>query len=150
METALRDIRHALRSLVGDRGFTVTVILTIAVCIAVNTATFAVVNSVLLRPLPVRDARSLVLMSNRYPKAGADTGYNSASADYYDRLGDVHVFSEQALFRTNGRTIEIQGTPQRVTGMQATPSLFRLLITSGRIAIPSVGGCTCRRTSTIS
>lgn len=127
METALRDIRHALRSLVGDRGFTVTVILTIAVCIAVNTATFAVVNSVLLRPLPVRDARSLVLMSNRYPKAGADTGYNSASGDYYDRLRDVHVFSEQALFRTNGRTIEIQGTPQRVTGMQATPSLFRLL-----------------------
>ena len=37
-----------------------------------------------------------------------------------DRLRDVHVFSEQALFRTSGRTIEIQGTPQRVTGMLAT------------------------------
>jgi putative ABC transport system permease protein len=127
MSAFFRDLRHALRSLAGDKGFTVTVVLTIAVCIAANTATFAVVNSVLLRPLPVPDARSIVLMANRYPKAGADFGYNSASGDYFDRLRDVHVFTEQALFRTGGRTIEVQGTPERVTGMTATPSLFRLL-----------------------
>src|ERR1700689_2284114 len=127
MESILRDLRHAIRSLMSDKGFTLTVVLTIAVCIAANTATFAVVNSVLLRPLPVQDARSLVLMANRYPKAGAETGYNSASGDYYDRLRDIHVFSDQALFRTTARTIEIQGTPQRITGMMATPSLFALL-----------------------
>ncbi len=127
MGTALRNLRHAVRSLISDKGFTVTVVLTIAVCIAANTATFAVVNSVLLRPLPVPDARSVLLMANRYPKAGADFGYNSASGDYYDRLRDVHLFSDQALFRTTGRTLDIQGTPQRVTGMMATPSLFRLL-----------------------
>ncbi|MGA3205526.1 MAG: ABC transporter permease [Bryobacteraceae bacterium] len=127
MESILRDLRHAIRSLLSDKGFTLTVVLTIAVCIAANTATFAVVNSVLLRPLPVQDARSLVLMANRYPKAGAETGYNSASGDYYDRLRDIHVFSDQALFRTTARTIEIQGTPQRITGMMATPSLFPLL-----------------------
>jgi predicted permease len=127
MGSVYRELRHAIRSLLGDRGFTLTVILTIAVCIAANTATFAVVNSVLLRPLPVEDARSLVVMANRYPKAGADAGYNSASGDYYDRLRDVSLFSEQALFKTTARTIEIQGTPQRITGMLATPSLFRLL-----------------------
>jgi predicted permease len=130
MESAFRDLRHAIRSLLGDKGFTFTVVLTIAVCIAANTATFAVVNSVLLRPLPIQDARSILLMANRYPKAGADFGYDSASGDYYDRLRDVNVFSEQALFRTTARTIDIQGTPQRVTGMMATPSLFRLLRTS--------------------
>ena len=130
MESAFRDLRHAIRSLLGDKGFTFTVVLTIAVCIAANTATFAVVNSVLLRPLPIQNARSILLMANRYPKAGADFGYNSASGDYYDRLRDVNVFSEQALFRTTARTIDIQGTPQRVTGMMATPSLFRLLRTS--------------------
>ena len=53
MESAFRNLRYAVRSLMGDKGFTVTVVLTIAVCIAANTATFAVVNSVLLRPLPV-------------------------------------------------------------------------------------------------
>ncbi len=127
MGSAFRNLRHAVRSLMGDKGFTITVVLTIAVCIAANTATFAVVSSVLLRPLPLPDARSILLMANRYPRAGADGGYNSASGDYYDRLRDMHVFSEQALFRTTGRTVEIQGTPERVTGMQATPSLFRLL-----------------------
>ena len=74
-------LRHAIRSLVTDKGFTVTVVMTIAVCIAPNTATFAVVNSVLLRPLPLPDSGSILLMANRYPKAGADFGYNSASGD---------------------------------------------------------------------
>jgi predicted permease len=127
MGSTFRNLRHAIRSLMGDKGFTVTVVLTIAVCIAANTATFAVVNSVLLRPLPVPEAGSILVMANRYPKAGADFGYNSAAGDYYDRLRDIRVFSEQALFRTNGQTLEIQGAPERVTGMLATPSLFRLL-----------------------
>src|ERR1700730_9437232 len=112
MGSALRDVRHAFQSLVGDKGFTITVVLTIAVCIAANTATFAVVNSVLLRPLPVPEARSILVVANRYPKAGADFGYNSSTGDYYDRLRDIHVFSEQALFRTTGQTLEIQGTPE--------------------------------------
>src|ERR1700722_10421781 len=127
MGSPFRSLRHAFRSLIGDAGFTITVVLTIAVCIAANTATFAVVNSILLRPLPVPDASAILILSNRYPGAGADSGYNSASGDYYDRLRDLSVFSEQALFRTTGQTLEIQGTPQRVTGMMATPSLFRLL-----------------------
>lgn len=127
MGSLVRSLKHAVRSLARDRGFTATVVLTIAVCIAANTVTFAVVNSVLLRPLPVPGARSILLMANRYPKAGADFGYYSASGDYYDRLRDVRVFTGQALFRTTGRTLEIQGTPERVTAMQATPSLFPLL-----------------------
>ena len=56
---AFQNLRHAVRSLLGDKGFTVTVVVTIAICIAANTATFAVVNSVLLRPLPVPDAGRL-------------------------------------------------------------------------------------------
>src|ERR1700688_1988718 len=108
MGSAFRNLRHAVRSLMQDKGFTITVVLTIAVCIAANTATFAVVNSVLLRPLPVPEARSILLMANRYPKAGADSGYNSAIGDYYDRSRDVHVFSDQALFQVGGRTIDIQ------------------------------------------
>ena len=46
-------------------------------------------NSVFLRPLPVPDARSVLLMANRYPKAGADFGYNSASGDLID--ADFHT-----------------------------------------------------------
>ena len=127
MESLLRDLRLAVRSLLIDKGFTATVLLTIAVCIAANTATFAIVNSVILRPLPVPEAKSILLMANQYPKAGATDTYNSASGDYYDRLRDVHVFSDQALFRVEGRTVEVAGSPERVTAMSGTPSLFPLL-----------------------
>ncbi|HPT29172.1 MAG TPA: hypothetical protein PLZ95_22325, partial [Bryobacteraceae bacterium] len=59
-----------------------TVVLTLAACVAVNTATFAIVNSVLLRPLPIPEASSIVVLSNRYPKAGAGDSTNSSAADY--------------------------------------------------------------------
>ncbi len=127
MDSLLRDIRYSLRSLLKDKGFTTTVILTLAVCIAANTATFAVVYSVLLKPLPVPDSNRIMLMANQYPKAGLSRGTNSGAADYYDRLRDIHVFDEQAMFSNSSRTMEINGVPERVEGVVATPSLFRLL-----------------------
>lgn len=128
MESLFRDVRYGLRSLLRDKGFTLTVLLTLAVCIAANTATFAVVHSVLLKPLPVPDARSIVIMSNLYPKAGsAAGGYHSGVADYYDRLRDVTVLQEQALYRETGPTLDIDGAPSRLDGLIVTPSFFNLL-----------------------
>lgn len=123
----LRDIRYGARSLARDKAFSLTVIVTLAVCIAANSATFTIVNSVLLRPLPVPESESILLMANRYPGAGVTDSNNSAAGDYYDRLRDVSVFSEQAMFDMLGQTVEIGGTPLRIEGMIATPSLFRLL-----------------------
>src|ERR1035438_111771 len=128
MDNLLRDIKYSLRSLLKDKGFTTTVILTLAVCIAANTATFAVVYSVLLKPLPVPESNRILLMANQYPRAMSNAhSTNSGGADYYDRLRDLHVFEEQALFNDSSRTVEINGVPERVLGMAATPSLFRLL-----------------------
>ncbi len=47
-----RDLRHALRALWRDRSFTATTLATLALCLAANAAIFAVVQAVLLRPLP--------------------------------------------------------------------------------------------------
>ncbi len=127
MNYLIRDIRYAMRSLLRDKAFAVTVVLTLAVCIAANSATFAIVNSVLLRPLPVPDADRILLMANRYPGAGAGDSTQSGSGDYYDRLEAVSAFEEQAMFQSSGRTVEIDGAPQRIETMSATPSLFRLL-----------------------
>ena len=120
-------MRFAIRSLLREKSFAFTVVLTLAVCIAANTATFAIVNSVLLRPLPVPDANRILLMSNRYPKAGVVDFYYSSSGDYYDRLAGVSAFQQQALFRFTERAVGINETPEQVRGMAATPSLFRLL-----------------------
>lgn len=127
MEIFLRDIRYGIRSLLRDKGFAATVVLTLLVCVAANTTIFAIVNSVLLRPLPVPDAGAILMMSNRYPKAGVGDLNQSGVADYYDRRRDMSVFEEQAMFDTIGQTADIGGTAERITGMWATPSLFPLL-----------------------
>ena len=94
MEWLVRDIRYSIRSLMRDKGFAATTILTLSVCLAINSAIFAIVNSVLLRPLPVPEANSILLMANQYPGAGVTDSHNSGSGDYYDRLREVPAFQE--------------------------------------------------------
>jgi predicted permease len=122
----LMDVRFALRLLWKDRGFTATAVLTFALCIGANAAIFAVVNSVLLRPLPVPEPDRLALLHNSYPRAGVERASNGVP-DYYDRLREMDAFEELALYNTRGVTIGIDGDPQRVTGMLARPSLLRML-----------------------
>jgi predicted permease len=127
MPTMLRDLRFGVRSLMKDKGFSMTVVLTLALCIGANTAIFAIVHSVLLQPLPVPRAEEILVMSNQYPKAGAARSTNSGAADYYDRLKEVTVFQQQAMFDFGDQTVDLNGTPEKIHGMVATPSLFRLL-----------------------
>ena len=136
MDTLLLDLKYGVRSLWRDKGFAFTVLLTFAVCIAANTALFAIVNSVILRPLPVADANSILLMSNDYPHAGISGGNNSASGDYFDRVREMTVFESQALFHGRNQTVELNGSPQQIRGMVVTPSWFRLLRVSPMIGRP--------------
>jgi predicted permease len=123
-----QDLRLALRMLWNARVYAATAIVTLAICIGANAAIFTIVNSVLLKPLPVPDAGRIVLMANLYPNAGSSVaGNNSAVPDYYDRLRDMTVFEEQAMYAGRNLPVELDGSPQLVRGMAATPSLFRLL-----------------------
>src|SRR2546421_9053634 len=112
----LNDIRVGLRLLWKDKVFTLTSVLTLALCIGANTALFSVVHNVLLRPLPVPESERIVKMGNAYPGAGAGgaAGENSAVPDYYDRLSETDVFEEQALFNGGNPSIDQNGTPMRV------------------------------------
>jgi predicted permease len=124
----LADLRFASRLLWKDRGFAATAVITLAVCIGANAAIFAVVDSVLLKPLPVPHAEQLVHMSNEYPGAGVSDGRGSTGVpDYYDRLRDTSVFQEQALYNSRGVTLNGSGEAQRLASMVSTPSLLRLL-----------------------
>ncbi|MGO8731938.1 MAG: ABC transporter permease [Terriglobia bacterium] len=127
MENLIRDIKVGARSLFRDKGFAATVVLTLAICTAAYTVTFAIVNSVLLRPLPVPNANAIVLMANLYPKAGAIDQDVSAAPDYYDRLRAVTALQEQAMFDQIDTTLEVHSTAQQVSGMEVTPSFFKLV-----------------------
>src|SRR5262249_30844081 len=128
----ISDLRVALRLLWKDKAFTLTVALTLALCIGANTAVFSVVHNVLLRPLPFPNADRIVLMGNAYPSAGAGAaaGDNSGAPDYYDRLRETTVYDEQAMYNSSNVSVDQNGTPTRIRIMNVTPSFFRLLQTA--------------------
>jgi predicted permease len=126
MERLLQDLRFAGRVLWKDRGFAATSLLTLSVCIGANAAVFAIVNSVLLRPLPFPAPDRLVVLYNSYPNAGVERA-STGAPDYYDRLRETDVFEEQALYQLRGQTIGGGADPQRLTGMSVRPSFFRML-----------------------
>ncbi len=136
------NLQQSARSAVRDKGFASAVGLTVSLCMAVNVAIFAIVHSVLLQPLPFPHSDRIVLMSNRYPRAGVGNLNTSSPGDYYDRRERMSIFQEQAMFNLDDRTITSNGVAERVQGMLATPSLFRLLEVQpliGRIFFESEG-----------
>jgi hypothetical protein len=66
-------------------------------------------------------------MGNAYPGAGAAIGGSSGVPDYYDRLRDLTVFEEQALYNGRNQSVDQNGTPTRIRVNMVTPSFFRLL-----------------------
>jgi len=126
MGNVLQDLQFGNRLLWKDKGFTLTTLLTLAVCIGANAAIFAVVHSVLLRPLPFPESDRVVLAYNSYPRAGVIRG-GSGVPDYYDRLRDVTVFEQIALYQERGLTLGGEGSASRVQATAVTPSFFPLL-----------------------
>jgi predicted permease len=127
MDGIRRDLWSAFRMLRRDRAFSATVVLTLALCIGANTALFAVVYNVLLRPLPVPEPDRVLLMSNLYPKAGVTDSSNSGVPDYYDRLRAVPALQEEALLNHSSVAVSQDGLPLRIRVANVTPSYFRVM-----------------------
>lgn len=122
-----REVRYAAREARKQPAATATVVLTVAICIAVNTAVFAVVDSVLLRPLPYAGADRLIAMINQYPNAGISDQDGSSAGDYVDRAGQMPAVAEHALYRPISLPVSRNETPVQTDGLSVTPSFFPLL-----------------------
>jgi predicted permease len=128
MDRLLQDLRFALRVLWKDRSFAVTTVATLALCLAANVAIFAIVDGVLLKPLPFDQPDRLVKIFNSYPGAGVEVA-DSGVPDYFDRLSGVTAAEEIAMYRQSGVTVSGSGLgeAERIQAMTVTPSFFRVL-----------------------
>ena len=90
----MHDVRYALRMMRRAPGFTAVAILSLALGIGANTAIFTLINTLMLRPLPVRNPGELVQFISQYPDP-AEPPSNSYAWKYYERFRDeTHAFSD--------------------------------------------------------
>src|SRR5262249_218559 len=123
MQPICQDLRYRARMLVQKPVFTVIAILTLALGIGANTAIFSVVNAVLLRPLPFRDAERLVAVGQNSPRNRA--ALNSLShRNFVDWREQNRVFEEIAAYRAGVFTLTGRGGAVRLRGTVATHTPF--------------------------
>jgi predicted permease len=138
MTTVLQDVHYALRQLRKTPGFTVTVLLTLALGIGANAAIFTLIHAVLLRDLPVADPTTLVRLGDRndccVTSGGRDSGdYSLFSTETYEQMKkSVPEFQElaamQAGFGFRPVTIRRDGSgseAQSVMGEFVSGNYFR-------------------------
>jgi len=100
MNRYLNDLRYGIRQLRKSLGFTTICVLTLALGIGANTAVFSVMNSVLLKSLPVQDPERVVyLNTSGAPHKGNNTGdwTTSFSLPVYDTLKQQHTAFSQVM-----------------------------------------------------
>ena len=127
IEAIAQDLRYAARGLRKSPGFTLVVVLTLAIGIGATTAVFSVINGVLLRPLPYPDPDRLVAVSNVFPKSGSPFGLVSGS-DVANWRADNQVF-DQLEFVSHPDIVAMSGAGfgERVAVQHMTWGLLTML-----------------------
>jgi putative ABC transport system permease protein len=116
VEDFFQDLRYGARMLRKNPGFTLIVVLTLALGIGANTAIFGLVNGILLRPLPYSHPETLVSVTGFYPK-GAFTAMRQQV-----QTMDVAAYVEGAEFNLTGL-----GEPLRLTSTPVSAEFFSVL-----------------------
>ena len=127
IDAFVRDLRHGLRGLAGDPGFTITAVLTLAIGIGVTTTLFSVFYGVLLRPLPWPDAEQLVRVEERRGGFPSTKSWTLINGTYNAWLEAQTTVQGVGGWRSSSQTLLGSGDPERVLVVGATPSLLRIL-----------------------
>jgi hypothetical protein len=120
-----KDFHHAVRSLRKRPGFTVIVVITLALGIGTSVAIFGVTNAVLLRPLPYKDPARLAIACYDMRKRNV-SDFPFSNANFLDlRMGASAALEDIAAVRT-GRVVvpALDGTPEQVRVGIVSTNLF--------------------------
>ena len=124
MTNMMEDISYGLRMLRKAPGFTLVVVLTLALGIGANTALFSVVNGVLLNPLPYPDPDQLVMLHESKPNF--ETG-SISYPNFRDWQKENKTFSAMAISRGNSFALTGAGEAEQVTAELISSDFFPVL-----------------------
>ena len=136
MDSLFKDIRYGVRGLLKHPGFTAIVVITLALGIGASTAIFSVVDNVLLRRLPYRNAERIVAIQemNREGKRGQVT-----SANFLDWRAQSTVFEHLAAIKTTTSNLALSDQAERIDLAQTNANffdVFGITPTYGRLFLP--------------
>src|SRR5260370_36631154 len=129
MYALAQDLRFAFRQLRKAPGFSLTVVLTLALGIGATTAIFSLVEGILLRPLPFRDADRLVLLGDHLaggrstPVTAREIGTYSNATSAFSSLGGYDTTS----YELSGGEVSSVELPEEVNAAPFTASSFQTL-----------------------
>ncbi len=123
MESFLQDIRYGLRGMRKAPGFSLAVILTLALGIGVNTAVFSVVYAVLLRPLPYPSSERLVQLGE---SSGQASGISVTWINFTHWRAENHSFEKMAGTQMGGLTLTGRGDALQTRAGLVTGDFFPL------------------------
>jgi putative ABC transport system permease protein len=120
------EIKIALRGLAKTPAFAAVAIVTVAFAIGANSTMFALVNSVLVRPLPYHDPSRLALLWEKFAGQGLER-IPVSPAEFRDLQRDLKSVDRIAAFNYTAFNLATEGNPERVSGAVVSPDLFPLL-----------------------
>ena len=124
MSHFIHEMKHALRALLKNPGFTIAAVSALALGIGANTAIFSVVNAVLLKPLAYPNADRIVEFGSRSEMIASFLS-NVPELRAYQRA--TRAFQEVAAYDMAGPGFNItEGRPEQVRGIHVTEGYFRL------------------------
>src|SRR5436190_3433951 len=128
MRNFLADLRFGLRMLRKSPGVAVTTIAALALGIGANAAVFSVVDAVLLRSLPLRDAQQLVMLWEKNPALGGSIGERvpSAYTNFLEWQRQATQFEAIGGFEDANFNLTSGPEPERIEGARASANIFAL------------------------
>src|SRR3954462_9514581 len=125
MDDVMLDVRTAWRRLMGTPAFTVAAVLTLGLAIGATVAVFAVVNHVVLDPLPYPQSHRLIQMDHGSGRLNIASGIGMTSGLYY-QYTRARSLDGVAIYRT-GETTIASGEPERIQAVRTSPTLLHVL-----------------------
>jgi putative ABC transport system permease protein len=125
MQTLWQDLRYGARMLMKKPGFTLIAVVTLSLGIGANTAIFSLVNTILFRPLPVREPYRLVAVFPAIQRTGEPQSFSYPN--YVDVRDRNDVLSGLLAYQMVAVSLSRNGNNEIIWGYLATGNYFDLL-----------------------